>query len=142
MIYRIRLRNDYNEEKDFFLTAEDHSKLYKRVLSTYGIPKNKVEILEEYKESDDWGYKLIKSNISHLTADDMARRNRALEIFNDNRCKDEPHKTNALERGYKIIEDINDENDILPLLDKYKKIKVYWEHTEKRGKHRYYALVK
>lgn len=142
MIYSISIRNEFNEDKQFFLTAEDHSKLYKRILSTYGISRDRVEILEEYEETPDWGIKLVKSNISHLSNKDKDNLKRALNIFNDNHCKDEPYKSKTIARcNYKVI-DIENEKDIVPLLDKYKEIKVYYEHTDKRGIYKYYALVK
>lgn len=142
MIYSFSVRNEFNEEKQFYLTAEDKNKFYRRVLSTYGITKENINILEEFEETDDWGYRLVKSNISHLSDEDKNKAKLALDIFNDNHCKDEPHKTKTIKRcGFDVI-DINNEKDIIPLLNKYKTIKVYWEHTDKRGVKKYYVLVK
>ena len=143
MIYNIQIRNEFNDDKRFFLTADNHSQLYKRVLSTYGITKDKVEILEEYEETPDWGYRLIKSNIEHLTDNDKENIKKAKEIFANNSRKCEPYKSDAFKKyKYKDIIYIDGEKDLIPLLEKYSKVKVYWELTDKRGVHRYYAFVK
>lgn len=143
MIYHFNIRNEFNEDKEFFLTAENHSQLYRRILSTYGIVKDRVEILEEFEETDDWGYKLVKSNIEHLTKEDKDIAKEAKRIFLNSSRKDEPYKTDYLKK-HKYLEaiDISGEKDLIPLLKDYKNIKVYWNTTDKRGVHQYYAFVK
>ena len=81
MIYNCSIRNEFNEDKTFFMTAKSHSDLYRRILSTYRIPKDKVEILEEYEETSDYGYRLVKSNISHLTNKDKEFAAKAKELY-------------------------------------------------------------
>ena len=143
MIYSFTIKNDYDELKQFYLTADDKNKLYRRILSTYGVTKDRVEILEEFEETPDWGYKLHKSNIAHLTDEDKELIKQARIIFANNSRKCEPYKSEYIKR-YKYKEAINIENekDLIPLLQQYKKVKVYWELTDKRGVHQYYALVK
>ncbi len=143
MIYHFNIRNEYNEDKAFFLSADNHSQLFRRILSTYGITKDKVEILEEYEETSDWGYKLVKSSIAHLSDKDKEIKKQAKEIFAKNSRKCEPYKSEAIAKyKYKDAVNISGEKDLIPLLKKYKKVKVYWELTEQRGVHQYYALVK
>lgn len=144
MIFNCRIRNDFNEDKTFFLTADNHSQLYKRIMSTYQIPKDRVEILEEYIETPDWGYKLHKSYISHLTNEDISLAKKAKELFAANKRRCEPYKTDYMQRhNYLKAIDINNEKDLIPLLKEFKNIKVYWETSkEKRGSRQYYAFVK
>lgn len=144
MIYNCAVRNEFNEEKTFFMTAKGLSDLYRRILSTYRIPRDKVEILEEYEETPDYGIKLVKSYISHLTEDDKIQKLKAKELFDDAKRRCEPYKTEyMIKHNYIKAIDIKDEKDLIPLLEKYKHIKVYWETSkEKRGEHQYYAFVK
>lgn len=143
MIYYFNLKNDLNELKSFYLTADNHSQLYKRIMRTYGIPKDRVEILEEYEETEDYNYRLYKSNIKHLTDKDKELAKKAREIFANSTRKCEPYKSDYIKKyNYKDVININSEGDLIPLLNNYKKIKVYWELTDKRGVHQYYALVK
>ena len=143
MIYSISIRNEYNEDKQFFISAEDISKMYKRVLSTYGTTKDKIEILEEYEETPDWGVKLVKSNVSHLSSVDKDNIKKAKEIFFNSSRKCEPYKSDAFKKyKYKDIIYIDSEKDVVPLVKKYNKVKVYWELTDTRGVHQYYAFVK
>ena len=53
MIYSISIRNELNEDKQFYITANNISDMYKRVLSQYGIQKDRIELLEEYEETAD-----------------------------------------------------------------------------------------
>ena len=144
MIYSINIRNNFNEDKQMYLTAENHTKLYRRVLTSYGIPKDRVEILEEFEETPDYGYKLVKSNIAHLTDNDKKVAQKAKELFANNKRRCEPYKTDYMIRhNYIKAINIKDEKDLIPLLNEFKNIKVYWETSkEKRGDRQYYAFVK
>jgi len=144
LIYNCSVRNDFNEDRTFFITAKSHSDLYRRIMSAYRISKDKVEILEEYEETSDYGYKLVKSNISHLTNEDKELALKAKELFSNSKRRCEPYKTDYMQR-HNYIEAINidNEKDLIPLIEKYKKIKVYWETSKvKRGDRQYYAFVK
>lgn len=143
MIYHIQVRNSLGDFKTFFITAEDHTKLFRRVLSTYGVTKDNVEILEEYEETPDWGYKLSKSNVVQKSDEDKELLLKANQMFSDASRKSEPYKSEAYKKyKYSSIVDIDSSVDIIPLLKSYKKVKVYWELGEKRGQHKYYAFVK
>ena len=144
MIYNCSIRNEFNEDKTFFMTAKSHSDLYRRILATYRIPKDKVEILEEYEETSDYGYRLVKSNISHLTNEDKEFASKAKELYINAKRRCEPYKTDYMKRhNYIDAIDIDNEKDLIPLINKYKNIKVYWETSKtKRGDRQYYAFVR
>ena len=140
MIYNFNIRNEFGEDKNFYLTADNTSQLYKRILSTYGTTKENVIILEEYKETDDYGYTLIKSHIG--TPEDKEKYKKAKQIFAKNARMSEPWKSDYISR-HKVKEvSIEDEKGLYDLIDNYKFIKVYWKHGKKRGVHKYFALVK
>ena len=74
--------------------------------------------------------------------DDKVLYEKAKELFTSAGRKVDPDKTNYAKK-YSFSEvRIENEKDLYPLIQKYKKIKVYWEQGEKRGQHSYYALVK
>ena len=148
MIYYVRLLNDLGDKKTSYLTADDHNKLYRRILSTYNIPKNKVEILEEYKETDNGGYKLKKKykvsedpNKETEPADEKIIL-KAKEIFSKSRKLSGENKSDYKQRLNFSEVSIEKEEDLYPLLQKYKKVKVYFDTGKKRGDRKYYSLVK
>lgn len=139
MIYSFNIKTD-NGEKQFYLTADNHQKLYRRILSTYGVTKDQVEIIEEFVE-DGYSYKLVKSYVTDQIDKNLLKEANSLYKNASRRC--EPYKTEYFNK-YKYSEIINVETvkDIAKLLETYKKVKVYWELGEKRGQHNYYAFVK
>ena len=153
LIYRFTIRNSYNEDKEFYLTADTPSQLYKRILNTYGITKDNVSLLEEYEETSDWSYKLKKSHVkvtstpkdkdsSKVTTLNNEVLEKAKKIFSKNSRMTEPWKSDYKER-HKVREvPVSGVNDVYGLVEKYKFVKVYWEPGEKRGVHKYFALVK
>lgn len=53
MIYKINIKTKENKDKggkNFYLTADSHSQLYRRVRMQYGVDPTNVEILEEISE--------------------------------------------------------------------------------------------
>lgn len=148
MIYRFTIRNSFNENKALYLSADSVNQLYKRLLTTYGITKENVTILEEYEETDDWGYKLKKSYVK-MESDkddeptiDEDLLEKATKIFSKNTRMTEPWKSDYKERHNVREVSVTNANDVYGLMEKYKFVKVYWEPGEKRGVHRYFALVK
>lgn len=142
MIYSVQILNDYGEKKQFYMTADDHAKLYRRIASTYGIEKGRVEIIAEYEETDDWGYKLKKSHKDIVSEEEKKFSQKANELYRNASRKCEPYKSEAIKKyGYKTI-DISSVDEVISLLKEYKKVKVYWELGERRGEHKYYAFVK
>ena len=142
MIYNVQVKNSYGANKTFFMSADSKQKLYKRIMHSYSIPKEEVEILEEYEDTPDWGYKLKKSYIKHLSEDTKNLTSTANQLFSKAKRLSDPNKTKKVEKyNYNII-DIDTEANIVPLLEKYNTVKVYWDLGEKRGSHKYYALVK
>ena len=140
MIYNFNIRNEFGDDKNFYLSADNLNQLYRRILSQYGTTKENVIILEEYKETDSYGYELVKSHIG--TPEDKAKYKKAKEIFAKNARMSEPWKSDYKQR-HKVTEiPIEDEKGLYELIDKYKFIKVYWDLGEKRGVHKYFALVK
>ena len=142
MIYNCQVRNSLGETKTFFLTADNYSQLYRRIASTYRIAKYDVEILEEYEETSDWKYKLVKSNIAHISDEDKELNKKASDLYSNASRKSEPYKSEAMKKYKYDVVPIEKIDDIVPLLKSYKKVKVYWELGEKRGQHKYYAFVK
>ena len=142
MIYLVEVLNDYGEKKQFYITADDRTKLYRRISSTYGILRDRVEILAEYEETSDWGYKLSKSHKELESDEDTKNKQKANELYRGASRKCEPYKSEAKNKYKFDVVDISSVDDIIPLLKKYKKVKVYWELGEKRGQHKYYAFVK
>lgn len=141
MIYSVEILNDYGEKKQFYITADDPQKLYRRIASTYGILKDRVEILAEYEETDDWGYKLKKSHKEIVSEEETKNKQKANELYRKASRKCEPYKSEAKKKyGFNVV-NIASVEDIIPLLKEYKKVKVYWELGEKRGEHKYYAFV-
>ena len=148
MIYKYTIRNNYNEDKTHYLSADSLNQLYKRLLTTYGITKDHVVVLEEYEETDDWGYKLKKSYVK-IEPDKQEdkiineeRLDKANKVFSKNTRMTEPWKSDYKERHNVREVSIINVNDVYGLMEKYKFVKVYWEPGEKRGVHRYFALVK
>ena len=143
MIYSCNLITDDRKKKQFYLTADNHNQLYRRILNTYGITKNNIEIVAEYKEVGDFGYELVKTYINpeHEDVSDKIKE-KAKKIFAAQKRMCSPWKEDYMERHSMSAIDINSEEDLYPLLKQYKTIKVKWETGEKRGQHKYYALVK
>ena len=148
MIYKYTIRNNYNEDKTHYLSADSLNQLYKRLLTTYGITKDHVVVLEEYEETDDWGYKLKKSYVK-IEPDKQEDKiineellDKANKVFSKNTRMTEPWKSDYKERHNVREVSIINVNDVYGLMEKYKFVKVYWEPGEKRGVHRYFALVK
>ena len=148
MIYKYTIRNNYNEDKTHYLSADSLNQLYKRLLTTYGITKDHVVVLEEYEETDDWGYKLKKSYVK-IEPDKQEDKiineellDKANKVFSKNTRMTEPWKSDYKERHNVREVSITNVNDVYGLMEKYKFVKVYWEPGEKRGVHRYFALVK
>ena len=141
MVYSFLIRTE-SGEKQFYMTAENHQKLYRRILSTYGISKDDVEILEEYEE-DGWGIKLKKSYIDPNSKVDPELMKIANKLFKEAGRKDEPHKTEYFKKHkYSKVFDIESSKDLVPIIEKYKKVKVYWSLGDKRGQHNYYVFAK
>ena len=143
MIYSFNVRNEFNEEKHFLLTADNHTQLYKRILSTYGVTRDNVELLAEYEETPDWGYKLVKSHVAQdAKVYDKDIKEKAKKAMADQSRMCEPWKSDYIARHKMTEFPIDSEKDLYPLIEKYKTVKVRWENGEKRGHHKYYALVK
>lgn len=141
MIYHFSILNDENVTKDFYLTADTPNQLYRRALSTYGVTKDKITLIAEYKETGTIDCKLNRT-FTNVEKVDSAQLEKARKIFAKQRGLKEPFKTEYKEK-YNFSEcDIENVNDLLPLLDKYKKVKVYWEPTDKRGQHKLFALYR
>ena len=141
MIYSISIRNEFNEDKQFYISANNISDMYKRILTQFGITKDKIELLEEYEETSDWGIKLVKSHIDHLSKEDKTNIKKAKELFFNSTRKCEPYKSKAIKKYGNVVY-IKDEKDVIPLVEKYKEISIHWEPTETRGVRNYYALVR
>jgi hypothetical protein len=143
MIYSFNIITDERTTKQFYMTADNHNQLYKRILNTYGITKDNVTILEEYEETDDWKYKLVKSNITQVSDSDKKKSDKANELFKKASRRSDKAKSEYFKKyQFKEIVNIKTPEDLIPLIESYKKIKVYWEPGEKRGQHNYYAMVK
>ena len=92
MIYSFNVRNEFGDEKQMYLTADNHNQLYRRILSTYGVSKDNVELLAEYKETEDYGYELVKSYTELVTADkDIVKK--AKKILAEQSRRSEPLKS-------------------------------------------------
>lgn len=141
MIYHFSILNDDNVTKDFYLTADSPNQLYRRALMTYGVTRDKVTLIAEYKETGTIDCKFNRS-FKEVEKIDSAQLEKARKIFSKQRGLKDPFKANYKEK-YDFSEcDISSIDDLIPLLEKYKKVKVYWEPTDKRGVHRLYALYK
>ena len=141
MIYSFNIRTE-NGEKLFYLTEENQKKLFKRILSTYGVSKEDVEILEEYEE-DGWGIKLKKSYIDKKEKIEPEFMIKASKMYKDAGRKDDHQKEEYKKKHkYSNIIELESAKDLAPLLKEYKKVKVFWALGEKRGIHNYYAFVK
>ena len=53
MVYKFSYLRDNNKESIIYLSADNENQLYRRALSTYGITKDRIKILSEYKPSND-----------------------------------------------------------------------------------------
>lgn len=138
MIYKIQIRNDYNEFKQMFLTANSKSELARRTFAQYHITKDRLEILEEYDDN----LNLIKSHVNHLNDIDKDLLQKSKELFYNSVRKCEPYKSEYMQRHKMSAIDINTSEDVFKLLKKYKNVRVCWELTDKRGQHKHYALVR
>ena len=141
MIYSFNLTNDYNEQKQFYLTADNLNQLYRRILSTYGMTKDRVELIAEYEETADYKYKLIKSYSDEDEVDNDIKK-KAKELFSNSKRMSEPRKSEYIKKHKMTEISISTEKDLYSLIHKYKMIKVKWDLGEKRGQHSYYALVR
>lgn len=141
MIYKFALKVDTGKENEFFLTAENLNALYRRILSTYGITKDKVVLLEEYKEVGTSGVVFVKS---HVKKDEVDKEiiKKAKELIANKKRKPEPFKSEYKAKHSMIEFPVTKESDLYDLLAKYSTVRVCWEPTEKRGEHTMYALVK
>lgn len=142
MIYNLLVVNDFNEQKTMTLSASNDRELFTRMTKQYGVSKDKVEILEKYEYIDS-KLKLIKSFINKK---DMGTTNldlikKAKELYYKRTRKSDPSIKLSLDKGFKFVQ-IKDDKDVVPLLSKYKNVRVYWNTTENRGEHIYFALVK
>lgn len=141
MIYKFYIKNDDNINKLFYLTADTQSQLIRRIASTYGVAKDKITILAEY-ETDGDSYKLKKSYETKVPKKDQKIIDNASKIFGKSRKLTGDSKIDYIKRMNFTEIDVQNETDLYPLLKKYKKVKVYFESTDKRGVYRYYALCK
>ena len=142
MIYSVNIINEFGDEKQFYITAENEDKLYRRVFNTYGVAKIGVQILAVYRETPNWGYELVKSFVDEESKEDKEISKKANDLYKNASRKCEPYKSEAIKKYKYNVVDISSAEDIIPLLSEYKKVKVYWELGEKRGQHNYYAFVK
>ena len=141
MIYSFNLINDYNEQKQFYLTADNLNQLYRRILSTYGMTKDSVELIAEYEETAEYKYKLVKSYSDKDEVDNDIKK-KAKELFLTSKRMSEPRKSEYIKKHKMTEVHIVNEKDLYSLISKYKTIKVKWDLGEKRGQHNYYALVR
>ena len=51
----------------FYLSADTKTQLYKRVFDMYRVLKEDIELLAEYKETADWGVKLVREYANNKT---------------------------------------------------------------------------
>lgn len=144
MIYKFSVKDDNNNDKIFYLTADNLSQLYRRILSTYRIMREDVKLLAEYEETDDDGYKLKKSYESNVNKSDFGDKivAKADKIYSKRRRLAGKGKLEYMKKNSFSEVGINTIEDLYPLIKKYKRVKVYFETGEKRGTKRYYALVK
>lgn len=144
MIYMFNILNDRGEQKKFYFTADSDNELYRRILRTYGVSKDRVTILEKLEETED-GYKKSKDTTNvqpKMSKKEQKIIDKSNELYHKapRRCGEA--KTDYMNK-YGLSEiPIGSVNDLYDIVGKYKKVKVYWETTENRGEHKYYALVK
>lgn len=123
----------------FYLSADTKSQLYKRVFDMYRVAKEDIEILAEYKETANWGVKLEREYTKDV---DNNLLSKASTLFKKSIRRSEPSKTEYIKKYKFQIKDVETPEDLIPILKTYKKVKIYWDLTEKRGVHSYYALYK
>ena len=146
MIYKFSLKDDNGKDKIFYLTADNTTKLYRRIISTYQVMRDDITLLAEYTETKDYKYKLKKSyekkSSKKEEKEDEKIISKAKEIFSKSRKLSGEGKSKYKEKMNFSEVVVEKEEDLYPLLKKYKKVKVYFETGEKRGTKKFYALVR
>ncbi len=145
MLYNFTILNDSKKEKQFFLTADNEAQLYRRIISQYGVTKDRVTIVERIEE-DGFSYvgagkKESKKEIKKKNKDKKIIE-KCKEIFNNNKKKASKKREEYRDKYKFNEEEINSSEDLYEYVKKYKKVKVYWSPGKERGKHIYYVLYK
>lgn len=151
MIYKINLMTKENKSrggKNFYLTADNRSQLYKRIKSQYGVEASSVEILEEIPEADI-NVNTVKNKtigkINFETKTESVASSEATEIVNK-AYKITLQEKERLLKNYKVI-DIDQNKDITMQVNDalklpHKKVKLYLTKNLNTNKYEYILLLK
>ncbi len=150
MIYEFRV-STLAKPKTILLTADSKSAFFRRIAEMYGLTKEEVVLVREYKETEDFGYELHKSYIKEMPA---KKKNNASHVLIDKALKEfnagherskrmvEPRKSDYIQRHKLQSTYIESVDDVADLMTKYKMVKVYWENGDRRGSHQLYCVYK
>ena len=142
MVYKFSYLRDNNKESIIYLSADNENQLYRRALSTYGITKDRIKILSEYKPNNDLNSITLVKNHEKANTYSQKVKDKVDQIYSKLTRRCGQHKIDYINR-YSFTEiPIESKNDLYPLVSKYKRVKVYFEPGDKRGTKKLYALVK
>ena len=141
MVYKFSIINSNNKEKILYLSADSKSRLYQLALHMYGILKEDIRILAEYEEVGDDQVKLLHDYTKAAGYSEKVVK-KASEIFQKQIQRSGQYKQEYIKKYNFSEQEISGVEDLYPLVNQYKKVKVYWERLVPRGPKRLYALYK
>ena len=142
MIYKFSYPRPHKSDCILYLSAESETHLYRRALSIYGITNEHIKILATYEEGEDLDTVKLVETTEKPPKRDKKLYDKVDLIYSKLTRRTGQAKIDYIKKySFKEIP-INEKSDLLPLVKKYKKVKVYFETGEKRGTKRLYALVK
>lgn len=144
MIYKANIINESGEIRQFYITADSEGEAIRRARDTYAVPVDRIILLEYYEDVPGDQMAVGKKHIigEKKSKRDQKKSDKATELFY-RAIKKRGKKKQAYIEKYNFVEtQISGPEDLHDLMIKYKKVKVYWEPSSKRGVHQYYALCK